>query len=137
MSPLIASIDHFDLLSYVTKSPNLLDNIKKLSLICAFCVVWLNQNEKNLHGVPLHPHIWTLSGMFQWHLWLHLLWWTVPLWQCLSEQWSTLWLRRSEYNMGLALWKILLRSSLSLHQDPDRGKMFIRRGAQLVLYCTL
>ena len=65
MSPLIASIDHFDLLSYVTKSPNLLDNIKKLSLICAFCVVRQQQDEEILHGVPLHPHIWTLGGMLQ------------------------------------------------------------------------
>ena len=65
MSPLIASIEHFDLISQVTKSPNLLDNIKKLSFYCAFCVVGQQQNEEILHSSPRHPHIWTLSGVLQ------------------------------------------------------------------------
>ena len=63
MSSMIASIEHFDLISQVTKSPNLLDNIKKLSFYCAFCVV--GQNEEILHSGPRHPHIWTLSGVLQ------------------------------------------------------------------------
>ena len=65
MSPLIASIEHFDLISQVTKSPNLLDNIKKLSFYCAFCVVWQQQNEEILHSGPRHHNKWTLSGVLQ------------------------------------------------------------------------
>ena len=62
--------------------------------------IWLRQNEdilQSLQSAPRHPHMWTLSEMLRWYL---RLWLSVPLWQCLSELYSTLLLRRSENNRG-------------------------------------